>query len=89
MFVPCFVMQYLVSFLTPSRLQSKTLLTIDDRGSKIARNSFFDCHLSPVGRGRQMAIDNIVSNDFYLHSSKVLSFSITAYPNVFLLMGKR
>ena len=30
--------------------QSKTLLTIDDRGSKIARNSVFNCHLSPVRR---------------------------------------
>ena len=30
--------------------QSKTLLpvTVDERGSKIARNSIFDCHLSPV-----------------------------------------
>ena len=37
------------------------LLTIDLRGSKIARNSVFDCHLSPVGR--QMAIEKSVSND--------------------------
>ena len=42
--------------------QSKTLLTINERGSKIARNSVFDCHLSPAGR--QMAIKNSVSNDF-------------------------
>ena len=41
--------------------QSKTLLTIDERGSNIARNSVFDCHLSPVER--QMAIENSVSND--------------------------
>ena len=47
---------------TPDRLQSKMLLTIDERGSKIARNSVFDCHLSPVGR--QMAIENSVSNFF-------------------------
>ena len=47
---------------TPDRRQSKTLLTIDERGSKTARNSVFDCHLSP-GR-RQMAIENSVSNDF-------------------------
>ena len=46
---------------TPSRWQSKTFLTIDERGSKIARNSVFDSHLSPVGR--QMAIENSVSND--------------------------
>ena len=38
------------------------LLTIDERGYKIARNSVFDCHLSPVGR--QMVIKNSVSNDF-------------------------
>ena len=39
---------------TPGRWQSKTLLTIDERGSKIARNRI----------GRQMAIENSVSNDF-------------------------
>ena len=49
-------------FNTPGRWQSKTLLTIDERGSKIDRNSVYDCHLSPVGR--QMAIENSVSNDF-------------------------
>ena len=48
--------------ITPDRRQSKTLLTVDERGSKIARYSVFDCHLSPVGR--QMAIENSVSNDF-------------------------
>ena len=37
------------------------LLTIDKCGSKIARNSVFDCHLSPFGR--QMAIENSVSNN--------------------------
>ena len=46
---------------TPGRLQSKTLLTIDEHGSKINRNSVFYCHLSPVGQ--QMAIKNSVSND--------------------------
>ena len=35
-------------FITPGRRQSKTLLTIDERGSKIAGNSVFDYHLSPV-----------------------------------------
>ena len=40
----------------------KTFLTIDERAPKITRNSVFDCHLSPVGR--QMAIENSVSNDF-------------------------
>ena len=48
--------------ITPDRRQSKTLLTVDERGSKLARNSIFDCHLSPVGR--QMVIENSVSNDF-------------------------
>ena len=42
--------------------KSKKLLTIDERGSQIARNSVFDCHLSLCGR--QMAIENYVSNDF-------------------------
>ena len=54
------------------------LLTIDESGSKLARNSVSDCHLSPVGR--QMAIKNSVSTDFYLRSSIVLTFSIAAYP---------
>ena len=38
------------------RRQSKTLLTIEERGSKIARNRVFDCHMSPFGG--QMAIEN-------------------------------
>ena len=38
------------------------LITIGECGSKIASNSVFDCHLSPVGR--QMAIENYVSSDF-------------------------
>ena len=60
------------------RRQSKTLVTIDERSSKIARNSVFDCHLSPVGR--QMTIENSVSNYFGLRSSIVWTFSIAAYP---------
>ena len=48
--------------ITSGRRQSKTLLTIDECGSKLARNCVFDCHLSPIGR--QMAIENSVSNDF-------------------------
>ena len=40
----------------------KTLLIIQECGSKLTKNSVFDCHLSPVGR--QMAIENSVSNDF-------------------------
>ena len=65
--------------ITSGRRQSKTLSTIDERGSKIDRNSAFDCHLSPVWR--QMAIENTVSIDFfYLRSSIVLAFKIAAYP---------
>ena len=66
------------SNITPGRRKSKTLLTIDERGSKIDRNSVFDCHLLPVWR--QMAIENAVSIVFYLRSSIVLAFSIAAYP---------
>ena len=53
----------------PDRRQSKTFLhvTTDERGSKIARDFVFDCHLSPVGR--QMSIENPVSNDFYLEGN--------------------
>ena len=36
--------------------QSKMFLTIDERGLKLARNSVFNYHLSPVGR--QIAIKN-------------------------------
>ena len=35
-----------IFFFTPDRRQSKTLLTIDERGSKIARNSVIQ--ISPV-----------------------------------------
>ena len=49
-------------YITPGRWQSKTLFTIDKRGSKIDRNSVFDCHLSPVGG--QMTMENSVSKDF-------------------------
>ena len=38
-----------VRSIKPDRRQSRTLLTIGKRGSKIARNSVFDCHLSPIG----------------------------------------
>ena len=61
--------------MTPDRRQLKTLLTIDERGSKIARNSVFDCHLSPVVQ--QMTIKNSVSNNFlftFVNSIKVFNF---------------
>ena len=66
------------SIITLGRRQSKTLLTIDERESKLARNSVFYCHLLPIGR--QMAIENSVSNYFDLRPSIVLTFSISAYP---------
>ena len=68
------IVYYFQSIITPDRRQSKTLLTIDEHGSKIAINSVLDCHLSPVGR--QMAIENSVSNDFYLRSSIILTFRL-------------
>ena len=43
--------------------QSKTLSTIDERGSEIATASVFDCQWSPVGR--LMAIEKSVSNYFW------------------------
>ena len=56
--------ELLVIDITPGSRQSLTLhvSTIDERGSKIDRNSVFDCHVSPVWR--QMAIENTVSIDF-------------------------
>ena len=38
----------MITMITPSKRQLKTLSTIDGRGSKIDRNSVFDCHLSPL-----------------------------------------
>ena len=60
------------SGLTPCRRQSKTLLTIDECGSKIARNSV----------GRQMTIKNSVLflSIFDICSTRELTFSIAAYP---------
>ena len=52
----------LIFGFTPGRRQLKTYSTIDERGSKVDRNSVFDCHLSPAGR--QIAIENTVSIDF-------------------------
>ena len=58
--------------------QSKTLLTIDERGSEIATASVFDCQWSPVGR--LMAIEKSVSNYFGLRSSIILTFLIATNP---------
>ena len=44
-------------------LYSKTLLTIDERGSEIATTSVFHCQLLPIGR--LMTIENSVSNYFW------------------------
>ena len=54
----------------------RTLLTIHDCGSKIARNSVYDCNLLPAG-GQQMAIKNSVSNDFL--STFVESINVFKY----------
>ena len=43
----------------------ENVLNSDERGSKIARNIVFNCHLSPVGR--QMAIENSVSKVFFIY----------------------
>ena len=48
---------------TTGRRQSKTLSTINERGSKIDRNSVFHWHLSP--HWRQMAIESSVSSNFW------------------------
>ena len=50
------------SIVTRGRQQWEMLFTIDKHGSKIDRNSVFNCHLSPVGG--QMTIENSISNDF-------------------------
>ena len=62
---------------TPGRRQSKTLSTIDERGSKIDRISVFDFHLSPVW---QWQLKTLFLTVFDLRSSIVLAFSIAAYP---------
>ena len=62
---------------TPGRLQSKMLLTIDERWPKFTRNSVFEW--------RQMAIKNSVTNDFwstFVDSIKVFDCSL---PGVFTI----
>ena len=54
--------------ITPGRRQSKTLLSTN-ADQKSLETVFF---------GRQMAIENAVSNDFDLRLSIVLTFSIAA-----------
>ena len=67
----------ILTIITPGRRQSKTLLTIDERGSKIARNSIFDCHLSPIGDKWQSK--TLFRTIFYLRSTIVSAFTIAAY----------
>ena len=69
--------------ITPDRQQTKTLSTIDECGSKIDRNSVFYCHLSPMGR--QMAIVNTVSIDFwsmFLDSIGVFDCRLSPFPAI-------
>ena len=79
----CLALAFITTLiLTPGRRQSKTLLTIDERGSSIARNNVFDCHLSPVGR--KMAIGNSVSNDFLSTFVDGINVFDCHFPGVFL-----
>ena len=75
MFGSCFMAYILV---TLDRWQSETFLTIDERGSYIARNSVYDCHLSPDWQ--QMVIVNSVSNDFlstFIYNNNVFDCRIS------------
>ena len=51
--------------------QSKMLLTIDKSASNIARNSVYDCHLSPIAK--------LFLSMFDLRALIVIKFSIAAY----------
>ena len=66
------------AYFTLNRQQSKMQILSRNVDEKIARNSDFDCHLSPVRQ--QMAIKNSISYYIYLHLSIALAFSIAAYP---------
>ena len=79
-------MDDVISRNTPGRRQSKTLSTIDERGSKVYKNNVFDCHLSPVGH--QMAIENTVSIDFlstFLDSIGVFDGHLPVVGNTFII----
>ena len=75
---------YHISNYTPDRRQSKTLSAVDKRGSKIDRNSVFDCHLSPAGR--QMAIQNTVCIDFLIDVPQYFWLFDCRLPGVFDLI---
>ena len=63
--------------VTPDRWQSKTLLTVDEHGSNIARNSVFDCHFRKESDKWQSK--NLFLMIYSLLSLIVLKFSITTY----------
>ena len=67
--VTCILKLFLI---TPGRRQSKMFLTINECGSKITRNSVFDCHLSPVSIPLYLTFFNL--------RLSILLFSIAAYP---------
>ena len=52
------------NILTPDRRQSKTLLAIEECGSKMARKQYFRLPFVASQDWRQMAIENSVSNNF-------------------------
>ena len=62
---------------TPGRRLSKTLLTIDELGSKLDRNIGLIAICRQSGDKWQ---SKTVYNEFYLRSSTVLEFSIAANP---------
>ena len=62
-----------VCIIKPGTRQAKMLLTIDKRGTKMARNSFFDCHLSPVWR--LMAIEKLCFYNFHLIMERQMDVS--------------
>ena len=72
----CLVLSSL-AIITPDKRQSKQLLTIDGRGSKSLETEY---SIAICPRLATMAIENSVSNDFYLRSSIVLTFPIATYP---------
>ena len=71
--------------ITQDMRQSKSLLIIDERGLKIARYRVFDCHLSPFGR--QMAIENSVSYDFWSYFVDSIIVFGCRLPRVLMVYG--
>ena len=72
------MIKYHLSFInTPGRRQSKVLLTIDERGSKIARKQ---CLPLPFVASLASLVINGNPTIFDRCSSIVLTFSIAVYP---------